>query len=399
MKPRKVILFAMLVTMLPALTMLASARSGSAANTNFMNANISSGITGQAVDMPYGEITICIPGTTQCQFVGKLLIDTGSYGLRIFSQALTIALPVQMSGSDKIAECAQFGSFTAWGRIGAADVIMGGEAKIHNLPLQIINNNFPAAGVRPAGCNDGLPFAQNPQQMEFKGILGVGLIQSDCPICVSTTPAGGYYACTSSSCSPITEPLDQQVQNPVALLPVDNNGVMLKFPLPPTNGASTLTGQLFFGVNTESNNQIPDTYKIYTADPTSLTFSTRYQNQSIPSFIDSGSNGYFYDNPYLTVCPGGSSPWYCPAELTAQHAYNSGSDGDTQNVEFNFAIANANDLFDTGNTAFYDLGANLGNGQIFDWGLPFFLGRRVFVGIGGMTITGVSESTPLWAYN
>jgi hypothetical protein len=52
----------------------------------------------------------------------------------------------------------------------------------------------------------------------------------------------------------------------------------------------------------------------------------------------------------------------------------------------------------TGNAAFFDLGANLGSGTFFDWGLPFFLGRRVFVGIAGKTISGVTESTPLWAY-
>ena len=51
----------------------------------------------------------------------------------------------------------------------------------------------------------------------------------------------------------------------------------------------------------------------------------------------------------------------------------------------------------TGNAAFYDLGANLGP-TMFDWGLPFFLGRKVFVAIKGTTIPGVSESPPFWAY-
>jgi hypothetical protein len=207
-----------------------------------------------------------------------------------------------------------------------------------------------------------------------------------------------YYACTLTTCAPNTQPIDLQVQNPVALLPVDNNGVMLEFPLPPSNGASTLTGQLTFGINTESNNQIPASFKVYTADPTSLNFTTVFQNLQRSGFIDSGSNGYFYDNPSLRLCPGPLSPCYCPTALTAQHATNTGSDG-VNTGTFYFDIANAYDLLAlTNNTAFYDLGANFVGSDMFDWGLPFFVGRRVFVGISGKSIHGVSESTPLWAY-
>lgn len=397
MKPRNVVVFATLAA--AALTILVSAGPGFAADNNVMNANISGGPTGQGVDSPYGHVTVCVPGKTgaaNCQTIDGLLIDTGSYGLRIFSQALTVHLPVQTSGSDRIAECADFGSFTAWGRVATADVTMGGEPKILNLPVQIINANFPVAGGLPAGCNDGEQIAQSPQQLGFNGILGVGLVRYDCPLCVGTASAHGYYACTSTSCTAVKEPLDQQVQNPVALLPVDNNGVMLEFPLPPTDGAPTLTGQLIFGVNTETNNEIPAGFKVFTADANTLNFTTVFQGQThTESFIDSGSNGYFYDNPNLPLCSG--SPWYCPTALTGQGATNIGADG-VQGA-FNFDIANAYDLLAmTNNLAFSNLGANAVGPDMFDWGLPFFLGRRVFVGIAGKTIPGVSESTPLWAY-
>jgi hypothetical protein len=171
---------------------------------------------------------------------------------------------------------------------------------------------------------------------------------------------------------------------------------MLKFTLPPTTGASTLTGQLIFGVNTQSNNQIPVGigFKVYTADPTFLNFTTIFQTARI-GFIDSGSNGFFYDNPSLPVCPG--APWYCPATLTGQSAINIGFDG-LNSGTVNFAIDNAFVLFFTGNAAFYDLGANAVGPDFFDWGLPFFLGRRVFIGIKGKTISGVTETPPFWAY-
>jgi len=396
MKPRKLTMFGIVAAMLATLTTTSPVF---AAPANVLNVNVNPGINGQGVDQPFGHVTVCTPGTNNCQRIGRLLIDTASFGLRIFAQALTVPLPAQKSGPDAIGECVFFGSSTAWGRVATADVKMAGEPTISNLPVQIINPQFPSVGHRPAACNRiGVPIARNPLQANFNGILGVGLVQFDCPACVSSTPANGYYACISTNCTRTTEPLVLQVQNPVALLPVDNNGVALSLPLPPVSGAASLTGQLVFGINTGSNNQIPGTFKIYTADPTFLTFTTRFHNTPIGfSFIDSGSNGFFYDNPSLPVCPGIEAPWYCPAALTAQHATTIGSDGLNSTV-VNFVIANAESLFLTGNAAFFDLGGNLGSGMLFDWGLPFFFGRRVFVGIAGKSIAGVAESTPLWAY-
>ena len=268
MRPRSVMVSAIVATVL---TMLASADPAFAAANNVMNANVTHGVTGQGVEQPFGAIKVCMPGsTTKCQIISGLLIDTGSFGLRIFSQALSVHLPVQTSGADRIAECAAFGSFAVWGRVATADVTMGGEPTIQNLPVQIINPNFPAVGGRPGNCSQtGLPFARSPQQSNFNGILGVGLLRYDgCRY--------HYYTCTPTNCTPTTQPLELQVQNPVALLPVDNNGVLLKFPLPPTNGASRVTGKLIFGVNTQANNMIPDGFKVYTANA-QLNFITTFR--------------------------------------------------------------------------------------------------------------------------
>jgi hypothetical protein len=47
-----------------------------------------------------------------------------------------------------------------------------------------------------------------------------------------------------------------------------------------------------------------------------------------------------------------------------------------------FQVANTESLVATRNAAFNNLGGDL---STFDWGLPFFLGRTVFIGIEGQS--------------
>lgn len=355
------------------------------ADPNVMTANVWAGVAGTGVDQVFGRVTLCVPGTSTCKQIGGLLIDTGSFGLRLFSQALPFPLPTETSGPDRVAECAAFGSLNTWGRVAIADVTMAGEPKISNLPIQIINHAWPAPGVGHANCGTRAPLAQSPQQQNFNGILGVGLLPADGTFTE-------YFACTVSSCTLIAPPAQSlQVQNPVAALSVDNNGVMLKLPPLPTTGAPMASGSLVFGINTRPNNAIPAGFKEYTAD-INLNFKTTYKGVSnSSSFLDSGSNGLFFDDPAIPQCFG----WYCPGALLGLSAITTGADGHSSATE-SFLINNAMTLFWTGNSAFSDLGADFPG--IFDWGLPFFFGRRVFVGIAGRSITGVTEPTPLWAF-
>lgn len=57
----------------------------------------------------FTSVTICNPGTTTCQTIGGILVDTGSFGLRILSSAITLAgLQTLTSGTSTLYNCINF---------------------------------------------------------------------------------------------------------------------------------------------------------------------------------------------------------------------------------------------------------------------------------------------------
>src|SRR5512142_3556104 len=57
---------------------------------------------------PCVSVTVCVPGTSQCQTVPNVLLDTGSTGLRVFKQAVTLPLPPVTAGSATLGECISY---------------------------------------------------------------------------------------------------------------------------------------------------------------------------------------------------------------------------------------------------------------------------------------------------
>jgi Protein of unknown function (DUF3443) len=355
---------------------------------------------------PFASVTLCVPGSSTCQTIDGVLVDTGSSGLRILSSALAIALPQQKAGSgNPVAECLTFlGSYT-WGPVQTSDVQMAGE-KANSTPIQVLSDtDFKA----PSGCtSSGMPSADTLTTLGANGILGVGPYAQDCgnaPACVTTGAAGLYYECPSSGCIPTGEPLAKQVINPVALFPSDNNGVIIELPAVPVP-AATVSGSLVFGIGTQSNNGLGGA-SVYTMDPSRFSFTVKYNTTPYQgSFIDSGSNGYFFldsSTAGVPVCTSssGAAGFYCPPSTKNFSATNEGLNGTSGTV--NFSIANAASLFsNSADAAFSQLGGpstnspSASNPDVFDWGLPFFYGRNVYTAIEGTSAPG--GATPYWAY-
>jgi Protein of unknown function (DUF3443) len=351
--------------------------------------SVNAGPAGDYANGGFVSVTVCVPGTSNCQTVNDVLVDTGSSGLRILSSAFSLALPPQESSGNPVFECFPFESGYTWGPVQTADIEIANE-KASSAPVQIIGTNIAV----PQGCTDfGLPSSNTLDTLGANGIIGVGLFVQDCGgYCEQVQTAAGnpniYYQCASSECQAIGESLSLQVPNPVTLFATDNNGVIIELPNV-SGGEPSLSGSLVFGIGTESNNALGGA-TVYTAD-SSGSFTTTYSGTAYSgSFIDSGSNGLFFPST-ITECASNSdaSGFYCPSATENLSASNQGVNGSTGTV--NFSIANAVTLFDSNDYVFNNLGGPASG--YFDWGLPFFYGQNVFTGIQSATYP-----NGYWAY-
>jgi len=350
--------------------------------------------SGAYANKPCVRVTVCLPGTSTCQLVDDILLDTGSYGLRVFKQALPFSLPQATSGSGTLAECIQYldGS-SHWGPVATADVVLGGEPSIQ-VRMQVIDATF---GPAPSSCPSP---ETSPTSAGFKGILGVGPFADDCGSgCAAIAANGVYFACSGGSCSGTTVPVASQVSNPVASLPTDSNGVIVDLPAVQLGGQLSVEGTLILGIDTQANNASTGA-TAYPGSTSTGDIRTVFDGQpAVDGFLDTGSNGLFFAAPssgVLPTCPSPSPFWYCPAQTTALSATNSGFGGSPSGT-VSFSIGNALGLFATGNDVFRELGGPMPQGAGFDFGLPFFLGQKVYVGIEGKASTGLGTG-PYYAY-
>lgn len=354
---------------------------------NVVAITVDAGIDGHAFNMPFVDVTVCVPGTTTCQLVDHVLLDTGSYGLRLAASALdaSVALPklTAPSGST-LSECAPFASGIAWGSVRRADVRIGGETAA-GLPVQVVND--PSIPAAPSACTSmGGNFGVTASA---KGILGIGVFAQDCGTgCALGAANGLYYSCDASTCAASAAPLASQVTNPIAFFSQDNNGAVVVLPPVPLAGAASMTGTLTFGVGTRANNQ-PGAVTVYATD-SSGAVQTTYNGTRYASFFDTGSNALFFPDDSLPKCSGG---FYCPTTPQTLSATVTSATGVSTTVTF--TIQGLQSVSGTARAAPVG-GSSSGLGHAFDWGLPFFFGRTVYVGMAGApSPAGVG---PYWAF-
>jgi len=396
----------------------------SGAGPNVVMLNVNGGpVPGQVYsNRAFTSILLCNPGSiTTCQTIDGILVDTGSYGLRILDSEIPLLnLPRISDPAGNILEsCASWpdGSFL-WGPVATADFYIGGEAAtlqlggVRSAVIQVISS---AAAPVPESCTNGATASDNtPELLGANGILGIGPEPTDCTLSgvnycdgsTQSTPPNVYYACPNTGCttqdSPVLVNALQQISNPIPLFSTDNNGVIIQLPAVSDPQASTL-GTMTFGIGTESNNSLGSA-TVLTLDANDY-FTTIFNGQLLTnSYVDSGSNGLFFPDS-LPPCSV-NQEFYCPTSPVTLSATNVGYTQGQSTV--NFTVEDADSLLltfsqDSVFPTFAGPSPNRGACAVpsalcvFDWGLPFFYGRNVYVAIDGETVFNAPAS-PWLAY-
>ena len=362
-------------------------------------------------NVPYTSVLICVPGTSNCQTVDGILVDSGSVGLRLFKSQLSIPLQsISLSGGSLNA-CQSFANMQfLWGEVAPADVYMAGE-RATGISIQLIAD--PTEFSIPMDCSNGGTDADSPQIFPGNGILGVGDEPTDCTLAgvnycdpnSASSPPPTYFVCFGSQgCAPTLLPKGQQLANPIAAFATDNNGEVLEFPSVGT-AMTAVGGTLIFGINTQPNNGV-GAATVFAIDSKN-SFTTIFSGQQLTmSYVDSGSNELFFPNVTgISLCSDDFS--YCPTNPPILlSAMNQGANNlGTGTISFQVDDFESDTENNPGAAAFGFIASSDGNppcqnGQgacTFDWGLPFFYGRRVLTSIDLQTVADEPE-TPWWAY-
>jgi Protein of unknown function (DUF3443) len=369
-----------------------SSSSSSSSINNSVAVAVNGGPTNNGFNQPFVSVTVCVPGSSNCQTIDGILLDTGSEGLRIVSSALRIPLPQQTNSAGSVVECLPFLDSVTWGPVVTADVRMAGE-QANGIPIQVIGTDtFPSI---PSACSSQGSLEETADDLVANGILGIGLGIHDCGTDCATVGAsnpGLYYACpTNGACQITAQPVANQVVNPVAQFTSDNNGFVVRLPSVAAGGQPSVSGLLVFGIGTQSNNGLNNA-QVFATDAFG-NIQTTFNNQTYPAFLDSGSNGIFFLDSATTGLPRckQSFGFYCPQSVVGFSATQVGSSRATAVVSFNAGNV------DAVNTTFSAMSEATGeNPGGFDWGLPFFFGRSVYVAIAGRSTP--SGNGPYWAF-
>jgi hypothetical protein len=365
--------------------------------------------TNPTINILYTTVTVCAPGTQTCQVIDHVQVDTGSSGLRLLSSVLTPTLaaaltPVRtpsMAAGHALIECTQFADGYSWGPVKTVDLKIGTETA-SGIEVQVIGDPAYPASLAPTACTKGPNSTEENSVAAFgaNGLIGMGFFIQDCGA-GCTSDGSAYNDCTATACTGYAALLTEQLPNPVSQFATDNNGVVIQLPTLPEAQNTAVNGVIVFGVGATAGS-LPGNVTVFQLNPGNATFTAHYNNTDLSSsFIDAGSNGWYFPNqaPMLATCPSPNTTFYCPTPNGSAMLSTTIHDffASTVLATVNFTVYDFSQL--TNSTVAASGLAGLSSTSLpnsFDFGLPFFFGKSVYVGFEGSTLGG--QTGPAFAY-
>jgi hypothetical protein len=306
---------------------------------------------------------------------------------------------MMISNNFPVAECVSYADNSSnWGPVKYATVSLNGVSTVESIPIQVLDASFQGMQLNCPGADS------TPTQFGMNGIIGVGPWQTDQGV-------SNYSACNGSICLPVVPP--KFVTNPITKFPAGkNNGLTLVFGSVATSGVTGADGYGIFGVGSAASNTPGSTGNSFSVFQIESNFNsipinvnTTFQGTVKSSFLDTGSNFLYFATSFLNQCSSGNDGLFCPSALTTETATMNGFNGVGGNSSANilFSIGNADNLSNSGNTAFSNVGGAFAGIGGIDWGLPFYLGRTVYMIFAGESaviggVTYPASSNGYWIY-
>jgi hypothetical protein len=324
------------------------------------------------LNSPNIPVTICVPGTSECTTLQHVVIDTGSVGLRVFGPALRgLSLPMQaLPDGGTLAECIEW-TPSYWGPMSRADVALGSRT-VQNVSIQVVDAEF---GHLPTTC----PTPVDHWAHDYDGILGLHPAVDDCSDSACAWPP--YYDCNATICAPAPPPKGLQLMNVTALI---DNGVTLRMPAVPVDGASSVSGTLILGVGTNPENTPSPSVRVVPTD-SHANFPVSVDGSTYKGGFDTGSSFFVVrPEPGLPVCSD-NPEFLCPSTPQQVDVDFLRPDGGALG---SVALPIANwDQLPSGNLVFDNVGWQGAPTADLLIGMPFFYGRTVYVGFSGQQST------------
>jgi hypothetical protein len=384
---------------------ISSCNNGSSTSTvakpNEVPISIGSGMNGYGINTMYVSITLCKDQTgTNCQTIDNIILDTGSFGLKINKSALPESFiasltRVKTTNDETVYACNTFGSGYVFASEHYAVLQLAGDYS-DNVIVQIIENS-PTAEI-PDSCLAKGPF-DNFEDFGANGIIGVNpaLTLSNNTILLYRKDTNGIYVALTESEANSVPILNQ---NPLTSLHYNNNGFVIQIPPTLTNTNTNIHGNLVLGINTNVNNMITKNTNLIVASESSLStvcnsgcFYSKIENpeSTIPAVFDSGTNSWVFISNNIPLCSYGYCPespfvwnsWVFSYDFAPNESYQVTAiitkDEESAGQELSFSVMPGWGYENTNNETLY--------------GSPFFFGKNVYI-----VFPSKQNSSPIWGF-